>query len=73
MVKIADHFVVGGELRRNWSSELEYGQWPPEVIADWVIDKGWSQGNSIYSILEFETFEGDLWALGLVFLESMIL
>ena len=29
--------------------------------------------NQYISILEFETLESDLWALGLVFLESMVL
>ena len=43
--------MVGGELRRNWSTELEYGQWPPEVIAEWNVEKGWCQSYKIHQIL----------------------
>lgn len=57
--------MVHDEFRRNWCSNLEYGYWSPEILNKFSIQEGWFKS--------YETIEADLWALGLVFLESMVL
>lgn len=68
-MKLADHFVIAEDFKRNWyedsSREPEYGFWSPEIVNDWRQSFGWR--------IVYETMEADLWAMGLVFLESMLL
>ncbi|KAM3146893.1 hypothetical protein pb186bvf_001047 [Paramecium bursaria] len=64
-VKLADHFVVANEYKRNWMPQPqseEYGYWAPEIVNEY---DGWRQ--------KFETIEGDIYSLGLVFLEALTL
>ncbi len=69
---------MSDNLKKNWlrstDQPIEYGYWAPEIVAEWSYYDGWNQSiNNIYIFVEFETLESDLWALGLVFLESMVL
>ncbi|CAD8139324.1 unnamed protein product [Paramecium octaurelia] len=64
-VKLADHFAVTQQFKRNYShvpDNEEYGYWSPEIINEF---QGWKQ--------KYETIEADIWALGIVFLEAMTL
>ncbi|CAD8061052.1 unnamed protein product [Paramecium sonneborni] len=64
-VKLADHFAVTQQFKRNYChvpDNEEYGYWSPEIINEF---EGWKQ--------KYETFEADIWALGIVFLEAMTL
>lgn len=65
MVKLADHFAISNNFRRNWTAEPsadEYGYWAPEILNEY---EGWKS--------KFESVENDIWGMGLVFLEAMTL